>query len=616
MPDWTYLPLRPVADRLLGPRRARAAAFQLLGGLARLPGGTAMIAGLGHSHPPAEAARRLLDLNCPTPVGATISTRTATVAGPVLEHLGVGLVEVGPVTGAHLAQLRPMRRRSHVPIAVRMSVPAAAAAIADQQTRAALIEVADLLVIDLSDDPDGNSTRPAGQDRDALLLEPLTRELAEELARADGPAVLAGLRARAVTSDRMSEIPGVVDGFVIRGEPAAVATAVAIAANAGAGRPVLADCPAANAPSDVVLLLDAGASLVLLSRGVLESGPGLWQRCIEQVVADRRRGIVEPPDPTPPGPPGISARVRGIPAWVWATPLGLGMTLGGLGAVIITVGPVLLPYDMEFLGADRRQLTQVSPHLVGFLRHDRVTLAGVMIAIGLLYAGLGWGGMRRGHLWARQALLASGAVGFPTLLLFLGFGFFDPLHGLVTAALVPFFALAVWPRRMQPEWVTAPEGPESERRRALLGQLLMITCAVGLLIGGFAITMIDLRGVFVASDLEFLGTTAEAIRAANPHLPGFVAHDRAGFGGAVMSMAVGLIPLSAWGWRRGAAWVWWTLAGAAAFGFGMTLIVHAVVGYLDFRHLAPVGFAAGLAVVALWLARPYLCAPVDDPRVG
>jgi hypothetical protein len=94
----------------------------------------------------------------------------------------------------------------------------------------------------------------------------------------------------------------------------------------------------------------------------------------------------------------------------------------------------------------------------------------------------------------------------------------------------------------------------------------------------------------------------------NPRLVPFVAHDRAGFGGALMASAVAITLLSAWGWRRGESWVFWTLAAAAAAGFLPAVVVHGVIHYTDFVHLAPVYIGIALTGTGLLLARPYLCA--------
>jgi hypothetical protein len=178
--------------------------------------------------------------------------------------------------------------------------------------------------------------------------------------------------------------------------------------------------------------------------------------------------------------------------------------------------------------------------------------------------------------------------------------------------LFPLFLLAVWRSPATPRWTIRPDGPEPLRRRALTGQLLMIVTALGLLAGGITVSIVGLTGVFVPTDLEFLHTDTAELRAANPHLVPFVAHDRAGFGGALISAAIAILLLSLWGWRRGEAWVFWTLLLAAVAGFGPTLVIHYRIHYTDLSHLAPVYLGVVLTATALALARPYLC----DKRDG
>ncbi|HEX8864658.1 MAG TPA: hypothetical protein VF821_03280, partial [Lentzea sp.] len=138
-----------------------------------------------------------------------------------------------------------------------------------------------------------------------------------------------------------------------------------------------------------------------------------------------------------------------------------------------------------------------------------------------------------------------------------------------------------------------------------------VCTGVGLFAGGAVVSFVGLTDVFVPSDLEFLHTTAEALNNANPRLLSFIAHDRAGFGGALMSAATAITLLSAWGWRRGEAWVWWSLALAAVFGFLPAVVVHGVIHYSDFGHLAPVFVGMAITLTALLLARPYLCGGRD-----
>ncbi|CAM5476106.1 hypothetical protein GCM10010329_30340 [Streptomyces spiroverticillatus] len=340
-------------------------------------------------------------------------------------------------------------------------------------------------------------------------------------------------------------------------------------------------------------------TVVLARPGVLvAAGPGWFQR------------VAEAATPTAPaqGLRDLGLDPRRWPAWAWALLLGLGMTVAGLGAAAITLGPVLLWYDRDYLGLTLDDLHAANHHLVHFLQHDRITMAGTMVAIGSLYIGLAWGGIRRGRAWAREAYLVSGAIGFPTLFYFLATGFVEPLHTATALVLFPMFVLGVRRGPRTPRWEPVPEGPERERRRALVGQLLLIVTGAGLFVGGAVISVVGLTGVFVPSDLTFLRTTVRTLESVSPQLVPFIAHDRAGFGGALMSAAAAIVLLSTWGWQRGEGWVFWSLAGAGAAGFLPAVFVHGTIHYTDFLHLAPVYFGIVLTATGLGLARPYLCA--------
>jgi hypothetical protein len=95
--------------------------------------------------------------------------------------------------------------------------------------------------------------------------------------------------------------------------------------------------------------------------------------------------------------------------------------------------------------------------------------------------------------------------------------------------------------------------------------------------------------------------TRPAVSAINPHLVPLIAHDRAGFGGALVSFGVAMFACVRWARPSRALWQALTIAGVA--GFGTAVGVHPAIGYLSVSHLGPavVGcilFAAGLALAA------------------
>ncbi|MFI7130655.1 hypothetical protein ACIBQ1_33545 [Nonomuraea sp. NPDC050153] len=347
-----------------------------------------------------------------------------------------------------------------------------------------------------------------------------------------------------------------------------------------------------------VRVLADPAKVVLATPALLvEAGPGWFGRVMEAAT------------PTTPAPSLWPAGrdPRRWPAWWWGLMAGAVIAVAGLVAAAVALGPVLLWYDRAFLGMDQEALHAVNHHLVHFLRHDRITLAGTMVAVGVLHMGLTAGGMRRGWPWAREAYLVSGAIGFAAVPYLFTHGYVEPLHTALAAVLLPMFLAAARRPRDRPRWISRPEGPERERRRALTGQLLMVITGIGLFAGGVAVSAVGLGGVFVPSDLEYLRTGPDTLRAAGTRLLPFIAHDRAGFGGSLMAAAAAITLLSAWGWRRGEAWVWWTLTLAAVAGFVPAVVTHLAIGYVDLGHLAPVLFGMALTAIALTLSRPYLC---------
>jgi hypothetical protein len=113
--------------------------------------------------------------------------------------------------------------------------------------------------------------------------------------------------------------------------------------------------------------------------------------------------------------------------------------------------------------------------------------------------------------------------------------------------------------------------------------------------------------VFVHEDLEFMQTTAEALAAANPRLVPLVAHDRATFGGMLLTCGVTVLLCALWGFRQAQPWLWWALFIAGTVAYASTLIVHFAVGYTHAGHLAPAWFGLALLWLGSALSYPYLC---------
>ncbi|HVE69913.1 MAG TPA: hypothetical protein VNI54_00990 [Thermoanaerobaculia bacterium] len=355
-------------------------------------------------------------------------------------------------------------------------------------------------------------------------------------------------------------------------------------------------------PADAKELLDAGAHVVAIDDGLLTSGPGLAKRCNEallsEVNAERE-----------PEAFGLDAARS---AWFWAFLLGVAMFGGGLLAIIIASTRVVLPYDERWSGMTRAAIDALNPRLIPFMAHDRVSLAGTMMSVGIFYAALAWSGIRRGAHWAHVTVIKSALVGFFSFFFFLGFGYFDPFHAFVTAILTQFTVLCmVLPR--SPRQPAVAEWRESAAwRRGQWGQLLFILIGVVLTGAGVVISIIGCTSVFVKTDLDFMRTTAKHLE----HLTPLIAHDRASLGGMLIANGVAVWLSAQWGFRAGAGWLWRALACGGNIAFAAAVVVHIVVGYGSLLHLTP-AFLGWLAWnVALALTHGWLCgeATAISPR--
>jgi hypothetical protein len=267
---------------------------------------------------------------------------------------------------------------------------------------------------------------------------------------------------------------------------------------------------------------------------------------------------------------------------------GAALALAGAFAVFVSCRKEFLPHDTAFLGMTPDRLCGVNEcRVVHFMIHDRVSFGGALVAIGVMYLWLTAGPLTAGERWAWRLLTVSGAVGFASFLAYLGYGYLDTWHGAATAALLPLFATGLWlarPRGPGPAWDwTIPRDP---------GRIVLLIVACGMIGGGLTILTVGMTTVFVPEDVAFMGIGRAELGAINPRLVPLIAHDRAGFGGAVCCCGIllgGVAWCAAMTWALREALV---LAGAA--GFGTAILVHPAIGYTDWWHLTP---AVGGAVL-------------------
>ena len=261
-----------------------------------------------------------------------------------------------------------------------------------------------------------------------------------------------------------------------------------------------------------------------------------------------------------------------------------------------------LPHDTVYLGMTASQVCALQDcRILHFMIHDRISFGGVLVAIGTVYLWLTMCPLRRHESWAWSALAASGTAGFVSFLAYLGYGYFDTWHGAATLALmVAFVGGLVRTRRLCRQRVRSI--PVDLRSGLSVGRSLLLLSSVGIGVAGLTIVTVGMTLVFVPQDLEYMGMTRGAIASINPHLLPLIAHDRAGFGGALASFAVAMFASVRYGRPSGP--LWRALGTAGIAGFGTAVGVHPAIGYLSVMHLGPavagcVTFVTGLALAAL-----------------
>lgn len=626
MPDWSYRTVfRPILFRM-PPATARDFTLGCMGTLARLPWGPAVIDFMGHMRTDPRLEYVVGRVKFPTRVGLSSRVDPHLQASRAFAEFGIGFWEIGPVT-INCRPGGPIRRQDRTES---LEFP-----VADEGPRLATVlqqldqpkSVPPFVRLILRADTDGSDgenkeivarlgKRPAGYvlqtanpDRCAAQIDRLSQQ-----AHNHGPqiilvAVPANASDEAVKTVVALAHAGVLDGVYIEGGSFDVEGAYCIGQSASGeipdairnwrmalpvGATIITD-GGIHDPRRALELIDAGSDLVAVSSGLVFTGPGLIKR-INEALLHRT-----------PESPEIRLPAEAL-SWFWTCLMGIGMFIGGAMAVIIASTRVVMPYDEAMVGLTRAEICAINPRLIHFMSHDRATLSGTMLAVGILYVVMSLYGSRRGMHWARRTMIVSAATGFLSFFLFLGFGYFDPFHAFVTAVLFQLLIMAVHcglPR------YSNPVAPELTNDRAWLlsqwGQLLFVVHGAVLIVAGCVISTVGISSVFVQEDLDFMQTTADQLFGAHPRLVPLIAHDRASFGGMLIACGVSVLLASLWGFRRGHAWLWWALMTSGTVAYVTTILIHWHVGYLSLVHLLPAYAGLGFLFVSGALSHGHLC---------
>jgi len=294
----------------------------------------------------------------------------------------------------------------------------------------------------------------------------------------------------------------------------------------------------------------------------------------------------------------------------------LALIFSGGFALFLSASGAFLPHDIDFLGMSPAALCAINEcRIVHFMLHDRFSFGGVLIALGLLYLWLVNFPLREKEAWPWWILAVSGLSGFGSFLSYLGYGYLDSWHGLATLFLLPVFGFGM--RLTRPglhSWrsLLIPAVPVNIRTRAGLGHLCLLLTGVGMILGGATIMIVGMSIVFVPQDTAFIGLSPERLAEINPRLIPLIAHDRAGFGGGLMSCGL-VVLLIVWK-SRPSRHLWQALLCAGLVGFGCAIGVHYPIGYRDLVHLAPAWLGAAIFTFGIVLTyRPVH--PASPPAV-
>lgn len=285
---------------------------------------------------------------------------------------------------------------------------------------------------------------------------------------------------------------------------------------------------------------------------------------------------------------------------------GLSLVLSGGFALFLAATGHFLPHDTQFLGMTADQLCLInSCRIVRFMIHDRTAFGGALMAVGLLYMWLTRFPLRQAEPWAWWVFVLSGLLGFGSFLAYLGYGYLDTWHGAATLLLLPCFLVGLGrsyaglrrPVRLQA--LFKPAKPLAWNTPFDIGRLCLLATTLGMIGGGLTILVVGMTSVFVPQDLEFIGLRPVDLNAINPRLIPLIAHDRAGFGGAVLTTGVTLFFIV---WRAAPSRsLWQVLCLVGGIGFVTAIGIHPVVAYNDLVHLAPAILGALIFIVGLVL---------------
>jgi dihydroorotate dehydrogenase len=606
MPDWSYQPLKKLLLDKIMPKTGREFIHKSMSTIASIPGGRNLIGFLGHMKPPHEIQKDFYQTRYPSPIGLSGHIDPNLSGINAFQELGFGFVEIGPIVLNEPKEQREPRRENNqilfseqlekIPlklaikklISLNIKIPICARVDAYVKK-----DEWDIIVQHLTPFVDAFigtvEQMKSCLDRSIPMERPFYISFsADEMNKKELDLEKfiqhKGLGGIVIDAPRQKE-----DSYwhEVANANEYLAKTVKQVKNLQPELMVITS-GGVETPEDASALVRAGADLLMLTEGYVKAGPGLPKRIHERLLYEEDRPINNQ-------------------TWYWSFLFGLAILIGGFIALYFALTSIILPYDESFIGLTRADILQVNPLILAFMSHDRMALAGTMVSGGIMYIQLARHGIKFGMHWTRIAFHSAAIIGFIGIFLSIGYGYFDWLHGLYWLILLPIYFYSF---REGKRATGTPYSSHGKNDRAwqygLYGQLMFVILGFLIVVGGMVISTIGVTKVFVSTDLSFLCMSPQMLDSMSNNLIPVIAHDRAGFGSALISVGLLVLMLALWGFRKGERWIWNTLAIGALPAFIAGIGTHLYIGYTPFIHLLPVYFLIILYLLGLVLSYPFL----------
>lgn len=576
MPDWSYHTLfKPLLSNFPA-KRSREFIHQSMGFISSIPLGTKLIEFLGHMKTDQILKHELHHIIFENSVGLSAAIDPLLNGTNAFMNLGFGCIEIGPITvtkefhqtpninlkhnlvnefqleetlDLHEATQKLSKVKKKLPLFAKVHGTVEEFQLIDSQ----ISKFADVYVVD------------------ARFLKQFDKHSWQP-----SKPICLSIDAGSISKFPLQEVNNLINSIMIQSDPLlsdvenkqVLIHAIKQLHAIGFDKPIFTS-GGISEPIDAVELIEAGSKLVFLSHGYVLSGPGLPKR-INEAILYRKDQSKHNKD------------------WIWYFLFGLIMLVGGFIALLISLTSIILPYDEYFLNTNKESIIQFNNRILPFMSHDRMTLSGTIMSGGILFMSLAKYGIRPGYHWAIKASNISAIIGFLAIFFFIGFQYFDWLHALFWLFLLPPFLIGFKKTRK------LMRKPSSENlhnhqywKNSLIGQLAFIILGFALILGGIFISIIGMTTTFVETDLAYLCISPSQIDQFNLNLIPVISHDRAGFGGSLVSVGLLVLMISLWGFHQGKKWIWWSLLFGSLPAFITAIGVHILIGYTDFIHLLP-----------------------------